>query len=91
VKPATNTLSDIFNADVRYIVPLYQRPYVWEKERHWQPLWEDLEIILEHHLSGDGDPARHFLGALVLDQEDTPPGQPTRRLVIDGQQRLTTL
>ncbi len=91
MKPATNSLLDIFNTDVRYVVPLYQRPYVWEEERHWQPLWEDLELVLEHYLAGNDEPARHFLGAIVLDQEDTPPGQPTRRLVIDGQQRLTTL
>jgi hypothetical protein len=91
LKPATNTLTDIFNADVRYVVPLYQRPYVWNQEQHWEPLWEDLQILLEHLLNGEGEPARHFLGAIVLDQEDTPPGEATRRLVIDGQQRLTTL
>lgn len=91
MKPATNTLLDIFNTDVRYVVPLYQRPYVWEKQRHWQPLWEDLELVLEHYLTSSDEPVRHFLGAIVLDQEDTPPGQPTRRLVIDGQQRLSTL
>ena len=34
---------------------------------------------------------RHFLGAIVLDLEDTPLGELPRRLVIDGQQRLTTL
>jgi hypothetical protein len=31
------------------------------------------------------------MGAVVLDQEDTTPGEATIRLVIDGQQRLTTL
>src|SRR4051794_39165239 len=91
LKPATNTLTDIFNAAVRYVVPLYQRPYVWEKDRHWEPLWEDITVVLEHYLDGDGEPTRHFLGAIVLDQEDTAPGEAVRRLVIDGQQRLTTL
>jgi len=33
----------------------------------------------------------HFLGAIVLDQETTAPGQIPRFVVIDGQQRLTTL
>jgi hypothetical protein len=91
VKPVTNTLTEIFNADVRYVVPLYQRPYVWTQDRHWQPLWEDIQILLEHYLNTDDEPVRHFLGAIVLDQQDTPPGQPVRRLVIDGQQRLTTM
>ncbi len=91
MKPATNTLTDIFNADVRYMVPLYQRPYVWEKDEHWTPLWEDIVVILEHALAGEDEFATHFLGAIVLDQRDTTPGQAVERLVIDGQQRLTTL
>jgi hypothetical protein len=90
MKPATNTMTEIFNADVR-IVPLYQRPYVWNRERHWEPLWEDIGVVLDHYLEEAGEPMRHFLGAIVLDQQDTPPGEPLRRLVIDGQQRLTTL
>lgn len=91
MKPATNTLTEIFNADVRYVVPLYQRPYVWDRERHWEPLWEDIGVVLDHYLDGAGEPIRHFLEAIVLEQEDNAPGEPVRRLVIDGQQRLTTL
>ncbi len=91
MKPVTNTLSEIFQAPIRLMVPLYQRPYVWEPERHWQPLWEDVEGVLDRHLDGDVESVRHFLGAIVLDQEDTPLGELPRRLVIDGQQRLTTL
>lgn len=91
MKPATNTLTEIFNSDVRYVVPLYQRPYVWRRDTHWEPLWEDITVVLEHYLNGDGSVATHFLGAIVLDQEDNVPGEAIRRLVIDGQQRLTTL
>ena len=91
MKPATNTLSEVFQAPIRLMVPLYQRPYVWEQERHWQPLWEDVEGVLDHHLDGGSESVRHFLGAIVLDLEDTPLGELPRRLVIDGQQRLTTL
>ena len=91
MKPATNTLSEIFQPPIRLIVPLYQRPYVWERDGHWQPLWEDVEGVLDRHLDADEDSVRHFLGAIVLDQQYTPPGEASRRLVIDGQQRLTTL
>jgi hypothetical protein len=91
VKPATNTLSEIFQAPVRLVVPIYQRPYVWEQEPHWQPLWEDIQAVLERYRDGDPEQLRHFLGAVVLDQEDTPPGEAPRRLIIDGQQRLTTI
>ncbi|MFL5845302.1 MAG: DUF4268 domain-containing protein [Solirubrobacteraceae bacterium] len=91
MKPATHTLADLFGADVRYVVPLYQRPYVWKKETHWRPLWEDVEEVVERQLQAATNPASHFLGAVVLEQRDTPPGEASRRLVIDGQQRLTTL
>lgn len=37
---------DIFNADVRYVVPLYQRPYLWTQERHWEPL--SRVLLIEH-------------------------------------------
>lgn len=91
MKPATHTLSDLFGADVRYVVPLYQRPYVWKKETHWRPLWEDVLEIVNQQLDPAVGASSHFLGAVVLDQEETTPGEATKRLVIDGQQRLTTL
>lgn len=91
MKPETHALSGLFGSDVRYVVPLYQRPYVWKESTHWEPLWQDILEILEQKQSGSEHTSSHFLGAVVLDQEDTPPGEATRRLVIDGQQRLTTL
>lgn len=91
MKPATHTLNDLFGADVRYVVPLYQRPYVWRKASHWEPLWQDVVLILDRHLDSKPVTRGHFLGAVVLEQESTSPGEIERRLVIDGQQRLTTL
>jgi uncharacterized protein with ParB-like and HNH nuclease domain len=90
VKPATHTLCDLFGADVRYI-SLYQRPYVWKKETHWRPLWDAAREIVEHQLEPSAGPLSHRVGAVVLDQEDTAPGEATRRLVIYCQRRLTTL
>jgi len=92
VKPDTRTVKELFERDVRYVVPLYQRPYVWDAERQWQPLWEDIETILEERLNGGGDASySHFLGAIVLDQVIHAPGAIPLYTVIDGQQRLTTL
>ncbi len=42
-------------------------------------------------ISSDRDEFPHFLGAIVLKQLDVQPGQPPTYLVVDGQQRLTTL
>jgi hypothetical protein len=92
VKPDTRTIKELFERDVRYVVPLYQRPYVWDAERQWQPLWDDIEAILEHRLNGGAeDGFSHFLGAIVLEQVLHAPGAIPLYTVIDGQQRLTTL
>jgi Protein of unknown function DUF262/Protein of unknown function (DUF1524) len=91
VKPDTRTVRELFQADVRYTVPLYQRPYVWNADQQWQPLWEDIEVILEHRLDGGDGAVTHFLGAIVLEQQLHTPGTIPLYTIIDGQQRLTTL
>ena len=93
MKPATRTVTELFELDVRYVVPLYQRPYVWDEEHQWQPLWEDLTVLLNHLDSAWGADGHysHFLGAIVLEQEIQAPGTVPLYTVIDGQQRLTTL
>ena len=90
---------EIFQKEVVYKVPEYQRGYVWKQEEQWEPLWEDvqslaekwLEVILKGTTVSASDAPSHFLGAVVLQQEDNMPGQIKSYSVIDGQQRLTTL
>ncbi|MFE3200740.1 DUF262 domain-containing protein [Embleya sp. NPDC059237] len=84
------TLHGLFGADLRLVVPVFQRPYVWTEDRNWRPLWEDVAALVHRRLSGE-EVHPHFLGAVVLDQLPTPTGSMPARLVIDGQQRLTTL
>jgi uncharacterized protein with ParB-like and HNH nuclease domain len=43
VKAETVTSLNLFHKPVRYVVPLFQRPYVWEESKQWAPLWEDGE------------------------------------------------
>jgi len=70
---------------------------VWTEEDQWQPLWDDIERVVETVLDAERDSARladippHFLGAVVLKQRASMPGEPMLWEVIDGQQRLTTL
>lgn len=90
MKPSKLTLQGLFGPDVRYLVPLYQRPYVWQRKSHWEPLWQDVLTVLERHCAGE-QTRGHFLGAVVLEQEATNVAEVDRRFVIDGQQRLTTL
>src|SRR5688572_2031092 len=94
------TLVSVFGKDVRYVVPMFQRPYVWNMTEHWAPLWEDIRGVSERVHEATREEERtgaqvsvppHFLGAIVLDQMPTTTGSVETRSVIDGQQRLTTL
>ena len=91
MKANATPLLAIFEPKRRLEVPLFQRQYVWNRERHWDPLWEDLKRKFTECLEGRKDAPVHFLGAMVLDQQLTPTTHVDRRQVIDGQQRLTTL
>ncbi len=86
-----SSLLAIFDAKQRLEVPLFQRQYVWSEDQQWLPLWEDIERKFEEALEGPQNAPTHFLGAMVLDQKQTPTGHVVVRQVIDGQQRLTTL
>ncbi len=99
--PGKVTVRDLFAAPVHYIVPRFQRGYVWNRETQWEPLWQDIadtaqDLMARWDKSGDplvamGEMSPHFMGAVVLKQQLTPPGKPTNRIIVDGQQRLTTL
>lgn len=90
-------LFDLFQRQRRYVVPLFQRPYVWEQEEQWEPLWQDIagraEAVLERAARGSRSDkiGNHFLGAIVLNQIKVYGRQVDTVEVIDGQQRLTTL
>lgn len=82
----------IFMQPQRLVVPLFQRPYVWSKLNQWDPLWKDVVRVAERVLARPNDRHQpHFLGALVLQQAQKQTGQMQERIIIDGQQRLTTL
>ena len=82
----------VFMQPQRLIVPLFQRPYVWNEENHWAPLWADVTRVAERLLRDPhGKHQPHFLGAVVLQQVQNQTGSMQERTVIDGQQRLTTL
>ncbi|MBL9076042.1 MAG: DUF262 domain-containing protein [Planctomycetes bacterium] len=82
----------VFMQPQRLVVPLFQRPYVWNEENQWEPLWEDVTRLAGRLLDQSTPrPQPHFLGAVVLQQVAAQIGQMQERTIIDGQQRLTTL
>ncbi len=83
----------LFGDQVSYQIPQFQRPYAWGEEDQWFPLWEDVRNLAERHLAtgGQGRVKPHFMGAIVLQHRQSKTGEVTKRIVVDGQQRLTTL
>lgn len=82
----------VFMQPQRLVVPLFQRPYVWNEENQWEPLWNDITRTADRVLDRPHDRhTPHFLGAVVLQQTQQKTGQMQERTIIDGQQRLTTL
>ena len=85
-------INDLFDDPVSYLIPQFQRPYAWKENEQWMPLWEDVRAVAEDYLKRDADKVRpHFLGAIVLQTRDSRIGAVKKVLVVDGQQRLTTL
>jgi Protein of unknown function DUF262/Protein of unknown function (DUF1524) len=92
-QPTTQTIYDLFNGRIQFIVPVYQRAYIWNQRDNWGVLWDDIADTAERYIADSTAHIRnrHFLGPIVLDQQHFEPGGVDPRLVIDGQQRLTTL
>lgn len=91
MKATAVSLLALFETKMQLEVPLFQRQYVWQREKHWDPLWEDIARKFADYLDGRKNAPVHFLGAMVLDLKQTPATHVGKRQVIDGQQRLTTL
>lgn len=81
-------IAKLFRNSAQYVVPVFQRHYVWDKENQWEALWED--ILSQTLAKIDGVPKPHYCGAIVLDLKQQGVDELTRFDVIDGQQRLTT-
>ena len=73
----------------QYRIPLFQRPYSWQAEQ-WQTLWDDIIEIYEQSHEQELQHG-HFLGPVVSKALTGTPEGIAPYMVIDGQQRLTTL
>jgi alkylated DNA nucleotide flippase Atl1 len=90
VHAAETSLQKLLEGTKQYQVPLYQRTYQWGTDQ-LRRLWEDVAALAEDR-GARGAAVTHFIGSLVL--APSPALGPTGVqgfLVVDGQQRLTTL
>ena len=84
---ATGTnVKTIIEGTKQFLVPLFQRTYVWDKT-NVGVLWKDIEELYE---AGPSATREHFIGSFVTMPDDTTPTI-SRFILIDGQQRMTTL
>ncbi|GAA7262169.1 GmrSD restriction endonuclease domain-containing protein [Helicobacter pylori] len=69
----------------QFVIPIYQRVYSWEKEQCKQ-LWDDIIKT-----GGNDQIEGHFIGSIVFVHDGTYSTNHNELLIIDGQQRLTTI
>ena len=78
-------LQDIIEGTKQYVIPLFQRTYSWTS-KEWEILWKDLVELCETE-----SPRTHFIGSIVNMPTVSVPEGVAKYLLIDGQQRLTTI
>ena len=74
----------ILNGNKQFLIPIYQRYYSWETEQ-CSRLWNDIVDMQKNNKAG------HFVGSIVNIAEQALPIGVQKYMIIDGQQRLTTL
>lgn len=87
---AETKLQKILEGTSQYCVPHYQRPYVWS-EPEWEALWQDVDDLCEESEESGASRRSHFLGSLVTMPGRSVPEGISKWILIDGQQRITTL
>ncbi len=78
-------IREIFEGSYQFEIPDYQRPYAWTTEQATE-LFDDLYSAMQD-TRAPGVTSQYFLGSIVLIKNDRAP----KAMVVDGQQRLTTL
>ncbi|WRC80926.1 DUF262 and DUF1524 domain-containing protein [Helicobacter pylori] len=71
------------NQNNQFVIPIYQRLYSWGEE-HCKQLWDDIIKT-----GGNDQIEGHFIGSILYVRDDNTHSSPL--LIIDGQQRLTTI
>lgn len=79
------SIYNLLNGQCQYIIPVYQRKYSWQAEVQCARLWNDI-VKMEK-----GNKRHHFVGSIVSIAEKKALMGVQKQLIIDGQQRMTTL
>lgn len=79
------SIYDLLNGQCQYIIPVYQRKYSWLPDAQCARLWNDIVKMEKGHKK------HHFVGSIVSIAEQKALMGVQKQLIIDGQQRMTTL
>ena len=85
MKASETSLRNLLEGGKQFRIPLFQRPYSWG-ETNWETLWQDLMSLYQGEVEGF-----YFLGPIVTQAILGTAEGISPFVVIDGQQRLTTL
>ncbi|MFO1159326.1 MAG: DUF262 and DUF1524 domain-containing protein [Reyranellaceae bacterium] len=85
MKAIDRPFTKIINGTMQFVIPVFQRDYTWTED-NCEQLWKDILRIAQ-----DPSDRGHFLGSVVYIATGDSAAGFTRWLLIDGQQRLTTL
>ena len=77
-------ICEILNGNKQFLIPVYQRYYSWDIDQ-CKRLWNDIVEMQKKGKSG------HFVGSIVNIAEQAMPTGVQKFMIIDGQQRTTTL
>jgi uncharacterized protein with ParB-like and HNH nuclease domain len=87
MQASASNFKTIIERTKQYLVPLFQRTYCWQK-KDVDAIWLD---IMELYQAEPGSKREHFIGSFVTMPDSATPTGVTRFILIDGQQRMTTL
>ena len=89
VQPEYKSFGELFNEDNVFETPKYQRDYSWETEQISQ-FCKDIDEALYHRKKKDQS-CEHFFGSIVCAQEEGVGKRKIKNILVDGQQRLSTI
>lgn len=86
MKASDEPFTKVLAGSKQFLIPVFQRDYSWGED-HCKQLWDDVL----HVAAEDSPDSIHFLGSIVYIATGTPGAVFSHWLLIDGQQRVTTL
>ncbi len=96
MKAGQTILKRLIEGERQYRVPLFQRPYTWDKlqlHQLWSDILDQYEVLASYDADDGSRPTKssHFIGSFVLAPVSGLASGVSTYLIVDGQQRLITL